>query len=472
MAMAGKLNRRAVLALLAIAGVLGAGAAALFGRRRRPRLDPERHPNIVLIVADDMRWDAMGSAGNPVVKTPTLDRLAAEGARFENGFVTTSICPTSRASIVTGLHLRRHGIERFDAPLKERHLDGSFPAVLRRAGYWTGFVGKWGLGGPLPKAAFDRWAGFSGQGRYFAPAKRGDRHLTDAITDRVLAFLREAPDDRPFCLMVSYKAPHVQDGARPEFQPPRRLERLYEKVPIAQPRSASPAHFEALPGFIRTSEARTRWRRRFASEAMRQRTVARYYSLITGLDEGIGRIVASLRGQGLYDRTAIVFTSDNGFLLGEHGLAGKWVMYEESIRIPLIVKPHASLKSRAGQRIGTMALNTDIAPTMLELAGIADRVRRNGRSLVPALTGTAVGGREAFYYEHPERPRIPGCEGVRTARWKYARYTLGVERSETLFDLDNDRFEEHNLAGRPEAAARLTAMRRRLANMRRSIGRG
>lgn len=459
-------SRGAASAIHLTAGLL---AASVVAAGSAPSLYAEEtRPNILFILTDDQRWDAMGCAGNPIIQTPNMDRLAEQGTLFPNTFCTTSICSISRASFLTGQYARRHGILDFRTPLPDEAMRASFPVLLREAGYRTGFVGKWGLGGPLPEEAFDVWHGFGGQGSYFEEGQPG--HLTARLGELVLDFIDRSTPDRPFLLCWSTKAPHVQDArADRPFPPDPRFEPLYAEVTIPLPATATEEAFARLPAFIRESEGRTRWHPRFATPELYQQSVRDYYRLVTGVDAVLGRVMARLRERGLDERTIVILTSDNGFFLGEHGLAGKWLMYEESIRIPLIVMDPRVPPSARGQRREEMALNLDLAPTILELAGVAVPDQVQGRSLVPLVRGELPSSwRTSWFYEHhyDHGGRIPRVEGVRTERWKYVRYLDPEPPYEQLFDLIRDPHEEKNLVGDPAHAERLEALRGRWRELR------
>ncbi len=454
---------RCLLPALLVAACLGAcrGTAAEPQPNRRP-------PNIVFLLADDLRWNSLGCMGDPVVRTPNIDALAARGTLFPNHFVTTSICCVSRASIFSGQYARRHHINDFETPFTPAAFARTYPALLRAAGYRTGFIGKFGVGNVLPVKEFDTWHGFPGQGRYFEP---GDtEHLTARMGDQALEFLRRGDGDRPFCLSVSFKAPHCQDGARREFPPDPRDENLYADATVPAPRSATEEPFRKLPDFVQHSEGRVRWRHRFATAELFQQTVRDYFRLVTGMDREVGRIVEALRQAKLADHTLIVFTSDNGFFFGEHGMAGKWLMYEESIRVPLIiVDPRAPNEAR-GRKVEAMTLNIDLAPTLLDYAGVAAPAAMQGRSLRRLVRGETPGWRTDWFYEHHTLPRIlPPSEGVRTERWVYLRWT-GVEPAvEELYDLRADPLEERNLAADAGRRETLDRLRARWAELRKEL---
>jgi len=442
-----KTHRIAIVTLtLVVSGIFSTAAMA-----KTERL------NIIFYLTDDQRWDAMGCAGNPIIQTPNLDKLAGQGVRFTNMFCTTSICATSRASFLTGQYARRHQINDFATPLPAKALAETFPAVVRRAGYHTAFVGKWGLGGELPKTEYDFWAGYSGQGKYFE--KDDPEHLTSKLTKEALRFLKSTPKDKPFLLCISSKAPHCQDRAKPQFQPDPRYDELYKDVTIPVPATATEEAFNALPEFLKTSEGRIRWHRRFATPEMYQASVKGYYRLITGVDHSLGQIVEQLKASGQFDRTIIIFTSDNGFFLGEHGLAGKWYMHEESIRLPLIIR-HPQLPKALAEG---MALTIDIAPTIMELAGAKIPAGVQGKSLVPLLKDGKAPLRTEWFYEHHygHKGRIPRSEGVQADRWKYVRYIDPQPPVEQLFDLQNDPHELKDLALDSAHAKKLEEMRAR-----------
>ncbi len=420
-------------------------------------------PNVVFLLTDDQRYDAMGCMGNPVIRTPNMDRLAAEGTLFVNNFVTTSICCVSRASFLTGMYEAGHKIDTFRKPIPQSLFARTFPMVLRKAGYRTGFVGKWGIGGKLPKDAFDFWDGFPGQGKYFHDVDGKKRHLTGMLADKAVTFLESCSADRPFCLMVYFKAPHVLDGNPKPFQPDPKYDSVYQRVSIPVPPTAHERFFQKLAPFIQTSEGRRRWKNRFATSEMFQSRVKDYYRLITGVDDALGRILNALKDRGFEQNTVVVFTSDNGFFLGEKGLAGKWLMYEESIRTPLVIKDPRLPAEKRGRREKRMSLNIDVAPTILAGCDLPVPSAMQGRSLRPVLEGRPVEWRTEFFYEHHfgYKGRIPKTEGVRTERWKYTLYLETDPAYEELFDLGDDPHEARNLAGDPKQQDTLKRLRAR-----------
>lgn len=447
------LSRRNFLQLAAATGASSAAAAA-----------PLRHdtpPNFVFILGDDHRADAMGCAGNAIVLTPNMDRLAADGALFENHFCTTPICCASRASIMTGQYAATTGIYDFTTGLNSRQVESSYWMRLKRAGYHIGFIGKFGVGDHPPAAAFDFWKGFAGQGSYFPQGPAGP-HLTDITTGQAIAFLSTAPRDKPFCLSISYKAPHVQDEDPRQYLPSPSTLELYNDVSIPPPRGAGPRDIARFPPAIQHSESRRRWGVRFSTPDLYQASMKGYYRLISGTDASIGAIRDALAKQGLAASTILVYSADHGIFNGEHGLAGKWYGHEESIRTPLLVYDPRLPSSFSARRIKAMTLNIDLQPTLLELAHVDIPPSTQGRSLAPLLRGQYAARRRVWFMEHhfPDLGWIPSSEAIRTERWKYIHYTDHAAPFEELYDLENDKSETNNLAGLPQYSAQQRALAR------------
>jgi arylsulfatase A-like enzyme len=429
-----------------------------------------RRPNIVFLLTDDQRADSLSCAGNTILKTPNIDALAAGGVRFQNAFATDAICMSSRASILTGLYTRVHHIIDFSRPLARPLFDRSYPILLRKAGYRTGFVGKWGLGGDLPRGDYDSFAGYSGQGMYFEPGRT--KHLTVLQGEQSVEFLRGCRKDQPFCLAVSFKAPHVQDEGRDQpgiyakYPYDRALDGLFQNDVVARPRTVDAA---PLPAFFDLTINRTREGPDFFP-ANYQETMKDLYRLLTGVDQAVGVISAALRDLGLDDNTVIIYNSDHGSFYGEHGFGGKWLMNEESIRSPLIVHDPRLDASQKGTLRDQMVLNVDIAPTLLALAQVPIPIGMQGRSLVPLIHGEKPSWRTDWFYEHllrGEKPYIMAAsEGVRNVDWKYIRYIDENPVYEQLFDLRNDPREERNLAAVPEHAETLSGLRSRWSTWR------
>jgi len=466
-----------VARLLLVGGtVCGFGQAAELNR-----------PNIIMLLTDDQRWDTLGCMGNPIIQTPHVDRLAAEGVVFDNVFVTTSICMTNRACIFTGQYASRHGVHSFRDNFSPDALANTYPGQLKQAGYYLGFIGKWGVGKP-PQELFDYNAGWPGQNHFFNYAGKNDEadHLTAHMGNQAIEFLDGAPEDKPFCLSFSFKAGHVQDGDPATFSDDIKnryenfpggflhdpaLESLYADVEFPAPPLADPSFYDALPEFFKPTETRRRWQWRFGTPEMYQRSMQAYYALITGVDQVVGRIVEKLEREGLADNTVILFHGDNGFYLGERGFAGKWYPHEVSMRVPLVVYDPRLPKAQRGTRREQTVLSIDLAPTMLEMAGVAAPERVQGKSLVPVLEGKETPWRSEFYYEHlfDIGERIPMSQAVRTERYKYIRYLVDDPRNEELFDLANDPDEGMNLAYEAEYADVLREMRTKWESWRERV---
>lgn len=424
----------------------------------------ENRPNIIFILTDDQRADAMGCMGNEMIDTPQLDKLAAEGTLFENAYCTTAICMTSRASFLLGQYERRHQITSFRTPLTDEQFALTFPAQLRQSGYYTGMVGKWGLGSPLPKDKYDYFEGYLGQGQYYPKEKKDQpgEHLTAKLAQQAVEFLNQVPDDKPFCMQLYTKAAHCQDGVGDQFPADVKYDSLFADTTLPTDELVNEKYFKALPEFLKTSEARVRWHRRFEGTKLREQSIKDYYRLVKGIDDLLGRVRKQLKDSGKADNTVIIFSSDHGFYLGERGLAGKWFMHEESIRIPMIVYDPRLPENQRGQRLKQMVLSIDVSPTIMELAGVKTPQAVQGESLMNLIEHPEQKGREEFLYEHRfEHKRIPQSEGVRTDRWKYVRYTKVEPIHEELYDLEQDPREVNNLAQNADYAERLEMMRTR-----------
>ncbi|CAN5656445.1 sulfatase [soil metagenome] len=453
-----------LLALLATSAPASADEARLSER-----------PNLLFFLTDDQRNDLLGVAGHPFLQTPIIDRLAEGGVRFENAFVTTSICAASRASILTGLYERTHKYTFGTPPIAEEHCLSSYPALLQGAGYRTGFIGKFGVGVPAPlrQKMFDEFTPID-RNPYFHEQPDGSlRHETDLAADHAIDFLQRGRDDGPFCLSISFNAPHAEDNDKENHYPwPPSADGLYEDVEIPSPPLSDPAHFEALPEFLRESMNRIRYYWRFDTPEKYEKNLRAYYRMITGIDHAIGRVLDELETLGLSENTVILFMSDNGYYLGERGLSGKWSHFEESLRVPLIVFDPRLPESKRGRVVDPIALNVDLAPTLLDLAGVDRPELYQGQSLVPLIQEEETPDwRTDFFCEHLfDNPNIPKWEGVRGLRWKYANYFEQDPPFEFLHDLQEDPEERLNLAKDPEHAEDPARLRARAEELRDQLG--
>ena len=454
--------RTALLAAVLLALSAAPAPAQTAGDARQPL-------NVVLVILDDVRWDALGAAGNTTVRTPRIDQLAREGIRFEQARVTTAICMVSRATLLTGQYMSRHGITAFGRAVAPEPFADTYPALLRRAGYWTGYVGKYGIGQPRPED-FDFLRAY--EGAHWMTGSNGDRvHVTEKNARDAIEFLQSRPKDRAFVLTVGFFAPHAEDNAPEQYLPQGWSARLYDGVTIPPPLRGDPAYLAALPPFLsnEANEGRVRYHWRFDTPERYQAYMTRYYRLITEVDEAIGRIAGELRVQGVYDTTLIVVIGDNGYFQADRGLADKWYPYEESMRVPLVVRDPRLAPERRGTTRGQLALKLDVAPTLVAAAGLAVPAVMQGRDLSPLyLSARAPDWRDEFFYEHPtvtSKNRIPASQGVVRRDWKYIEWPEFGFRQ--VFDLRNDPGEISNLAGQPAHAGQEQRMRQRLEEWRR-----
>ena len=420
--------------------------------------------NVVVLVIDDTRWDSIGAAGSRIVRTPRLDALAAGGIRFAQARVTTSICMTSRASLLTGQYMSRHGIDRFGKPLAPEAFSRTYPGVLRAAGYWTGYVGKYDVGPPRPED-FDFVRAY--HGRHWVAGPDGSRvHVTEKNARDAIDFLRARPKDRPFLLSVGFFAPHAEDSAPEQYLPQDWSAPQYNGVTVPPSPLGGIEHFRSLPPFLAAdaNEGRVRFRWRFDTPERYQEYMIRYYRLITEVDAAVGRLIDELETQGVYENTLVVFVGDNGYFHGDRGLADKWYPYEQALRVPLIVRDPRLPRGRRGATREELALNIDVAPTVVAAAGLPLPAAMQGRDLGPLyLSPTSPSWRGEFFYEHPtitSRDRIPSSVGVIR---RDAKYVYWPEFDyEQMFDLTRDPLEMRNLAPDPAHAERRAAMRGRL----------
>ena len=414
----------------------------------------ERKPNIIFILTDDQRWDAAGYAGNKIIQTPETDRLAGEGTWFSHAFVTTPISAASRASILTGMYERTHGYTFQQGPLKDQYMKISYPVIIRNSGYFTGFFGKLGVtykdAGKLFDVAdiYDRNGNFPDRRGYFYKTIGTDTvHLTQYTGFQAREFIENAPRDKPFCLSLSFSAPHAHDNAPEQYIWQRRSDTLYNDLVISPPPISEEKYFMALPEEVRKGYNRVRWTWRFDTPEKYQHSVKGYYRMISEVDYELGEIRKLLEEKGIAGNTVIIFTGDNGYYLGERQLAGKWLMHDNSIRVPMIIYDPRIKKHH---EISDMVLNIDITSTILEIAGIEIPEEYQGISLYPYLRNKKPAEkREALLFEHLwELPEIPSSEGIRTEKWKYFRYRF-IDAPEELYDLENDPLETVNLASDP-----------------------
>jgi len=430
----------------------------------------EDRPNILFFLADDQRDDTLGCAGNPIVKTPTLDRLAAEGVRFENAFCQVPICAASRASILSGLTQRTHGFNFGEKPVPARYVATSYPAMLKAAGYRIGFAGKYGMRfeGSGVEKMFDFFRKI-GRNPYLKKMPDGSlRHETDLCADAAIEFIQGNPAGQPFCMSVSFNAPHAEDSDRRpgfHFQWPDSASGLYDDTEMPAPKLADDKYFEALPSFLRdeTGLNRKRFFWRWDTPEKYQTNMRAHYRMLTGIDNAIARVLAELEAKELDQNTIIVYSADNGYMMGDRGTAGKWNHFEQSLRVPLIIYDPRLPAEQRGRTLKQLVNNVDLAPTFVEFAGLDVPELHQGLSLLPLLEGkTAVDWRKDTFTEHKFK-HFNNWYAVRGERYKYASYY--EEKGgpyECLYDLRKDPAELNNLVADPEYAAVLSEMKARM----------
>ncbi len=441
----------------------------------------EPRPNILLVVVDDLRFDDFGAAGHPFARTTHLDRLAREGAQFKNFFAVTPLCSPSRANILTGLETRHHGILDNTDRSPRSHALPTFARNLHAAGYHTGFIGKWHMGNdPTPRPGFDYWVAMKGQGEVADPElyengrlARVPGYVTDIFTERAVSFLQQRRT-APFLLILSHKALHPNKVQRADgtteaigeggFIPAERHKTLYAGAQPARrgnyavPPRGKPALERPIPGLKPLGPDTVT-----PDETIRERL-----RMLAAVDEGLGQIFAELEKQGTLNQTVVMVIGDNGYFYGEHGLSEeRRLAYEESVRLPLLVRYPPQVK--AGAEPTGMALTTDLAPTILELAGAPALPGIDGRSLVPLFARTPADWRKSFLIEYTTDIVFPrtlkmGYDAVRTERYKFIRYRELAGMNE-LYDLQQDPFELTNLIGSPAAVGLRQQMETELARL-------
>jgi alpha-L-rhamnosidase len=424
-------------------------------------------PNIIFILTDDQRFDALGYAGNKIIQTPEMDKLAQSGAYFRNAIVTTPICSASRASIFSGLHERTHKYTFQTGDIRREYMAESYPKLIKDAGYYTGFFGKFGVNFSEKEQLFDVIDDYDRNGSF--PDRRGyfykkigqdTVHLTRYTGQQALDFIEKAPAEKPFCLSLSFSAPHAHDNAPEQYFWDEGTANLYNDVVIPEPDLREDKYFNALPEGVRNGFSRVRWGWRFDTPEKYQEMVKGYYRMISGIDLEIAKIRRQLKEKGLDKNTIIILMGDNGYFLGERQIADKWLMYDLSINVPLIIYDPRVQKH---QDVEAMALNIDIPATIADLAGVVQPKSWHGKSLVPIVSGKSDNvQRDTVLIEHLwEFKDIPPSEGVRTNEWKYFRY-VNDKSWEELYNLKNDPKEVDNLSKKPEYQNQLKTLRNEL----------
>lgn len=422
-----------------------------------------KKPNIVFILVDDFRYDAMGYCGNKIVSTPSIDNLASQGIFFRNAFSSTPISSASRASILTGLHERTHRYSFQTGPIDDKFLENAYPLKLKEAGYHTALFGKLGVNCTDAESLFDeiedydRNNAIKEDGYHYKTLNNDTVHLTRYTGQKGLDYIEKQDGKNPFFLALCFSAPHAHDSAKQQYFWDDDQEDLYNDVTVPDPIMSEDEYFERLPEAVKNGFSRLRWTWRFDSPEKYQFMMKGYYKMIAGVDQEIAKVRKMLEKKGLADNTVIVFMGDNGYFLGERQIADKWMMYDLSVRIPLIIyDPRIDKHSEVEQQV----INVDIPSTFVDIAGGDIPSQWQGKSLKGLLKNKNYRmERDTILIEHLwEMPNIPSCEGVRTDDWKYFRY-VNDERIEELYNLKDDPNEEFDLSKDKEYAKVLVNLR-------------
>ncbi len=452
------MNRRQALSQMAALPLAGRMAAA-----------PAKPRNVIFILTDDHRYDAVGFLkGQSFLETPNLDRLAREGANFSGACVTTALCSPSRATILTGVYAHRHRIVDNNTAIPPG--TRFFPQLLQKAGYRTAFIGKWHMGNAddAPQPGFDRWVSFRGQGTY-TPSKDGlnvdgkrvpqKGYITDELTDYALDWLRTLGPNQPYFLYLSHKAVHS------DFVPAARHAGRYKDARFVPPATMAATGKMARNRPMWVQNMRNSWHGvdyPYHSSLDVGEYYKRYAEALLGVDDSVGRVLGELASRGQLDSTLIIYTSDNGFAFGEHGLIDKRTAYEESMRVPLLARCPELFSG--GRTVSSTVANLDIMPTVLDACGVAIPQGLDGRSWLPLVRGENVDWRRellyAYYWER-NYPHTPTVHALRTDRYKFIR-CHGVWDIDELYDLQEDPLESNNLIFSAEHRQTAAEMRKRL----------
>lgn len=422
-------------------------------------------PNIVFILTDDQRWDCLSCAGHPFLKTPNIDRIANEGAYFNNAFVSIPLCSPSRACFFTGRYSHANGVINNTAAMGPiSHKLDTYPMHLQKAGYETGAIGKFHMGvDDSPRPGFDYWAIFKGQGRYIdCPLNINGTptpisgYITDVITDQAVNFIKKDRGGKPFALYVGHKAVHGP------YRPADRHKDLFKDDPLPQRPDVKDVDNIGKPSLTRKVAPPPK---DHPAYGVTDDIIRDQLRCLVSVDESVGKVLDALKETGQLDNTLVVFSSDNGYLWNEHHLGDKRVAYEESIRVPLVMRYPKLIKP--GTKIDPMVLNIDLAPTFIDLAGAEPIKDVHGSSLVPLFKGDDSHWRKAALFEYfleKMYPNVETWQGVRTSEWKYIHYT-DLQGMDELYDLKNDPYEMKNVIGDESAKQQLETMKGELSKL-------
>lgn len=448
--------------------------AAAYGQGQLPPVKkiPNAKPrNVVFILSDDHRWDAMGFMGHPFLETPAMDSMAENGVFLKNAFVSTSLCSPSRASILTGLYTCNHRVIDNNRMVPEGTI--FFPQYLQRAGYDTAFIGKWHMGGHTdnPRSGFNHWVSFRGQGSYLPSNNglnvNGERvpqkgYITDELTDYAVDWLKSRDKDRPFFLYLSHKGVHAN------FTPAERHKGRYADVEIVPPATQADTaeNYEGRPRWLK--DQRNSWHG-VGFPYHSNLDIAQYYrnycEALLSVDDSIGTVLQTLKDMGEYDSTLVIYMGDNGFMFGEHGLIDKRVAYDASIRVPMVMQCPELFQP--GTVVEEVVANIDIGPTIMEAAGLETPAYMDGQSFIQIAQKKEIPWRDYFlyvYYWEKNFPQSPTVFALRGDKFKYITY-YGLWDTDELYDLENDPGETKNLIADPKYAQVVREMENKLYQM-------
>ena len=442
------------------------------------KIDGAKPRNVVFILADDHRYDAMSFLGHQFAETPHMDQMAKQGVHLKNAFVTTSLCSPSRASILTGLYTFRHRVIDNQRAVPEG--TQFFPQYLQKAGYKTGYVGKWHMGGhsDKPRPGFDYWVSFRGQGHYLPPGPKytinvngenvpQDGYITPLLTNYAIDFLEQTDRDQPFCLYLSHKAVHAN------FTPEEKYDQKFADKPFKRPASETKVEKNELNRPRWLLDQRNSWHGvdfPYHSDLNIEQYYKRYCEALCSVDDSVGAVMDQLKKMGIHDETLVIYMGDNGFMFGEHGLIDKRVAYETSIRVPMLAQCPELFSG--GETIDKMVANIDIAPTIMEAMGLQKPPHMDGESFLQLAQGEDVPWREYFlyaYYWEKNFPQSPTVFSLRSDKYKYTSY-YGLWDTDEFFDIQADPGEQNNLIRSSQHNKVRKQMENRLYKMMAELG--